>query len=161
MIHQRIFVTCTVGTKKTPILEYFLKTLLARHSIGDRLLNSAPMFAIPIQDKSLQVSFMPLSYDDISAADKIRTNALGAKGIAFRSHLRRKGGASDLFDAGVPKEDILVVGHWSIGVLKAYLSWTEDKIANLQLKGILRAELRSSKGWPSKLMVDQSILPYP
>ena len=101
-----IFVTCTVGTQKTPILEYYVDTLLARHSIGDRLLNLAPMFAIPIQDKSLQVSFLPLSYDDISAADKIRTSALGAEGIPFRSHLRRKGETSDLLDAGEPKEDI-------------------------------------------------------
>ena len=66
-----------------------------------------------------------------------------------------------MFDAGVPKEDILVVGHWSIGILKVYLSWTEDKIANLQLKGILRAELRSSNGWPSKLMVELTCLPSP
>ena len=69
------------------------------------------MFGVPIQDKSLQVAFQPLSYDDVSKADKIRTNALGALKVPFRSHLRRKGGSSDLYDVNVPKEDIKVVGR--------------------------------------------------
>ena len=50
------------------------------------------------------------------------------------------GGASDFFDAGVPLVDIKVIGHWSIGVLNVYISWTADLIVSLQRKGILRAE---------------------
>ena len=69
------------------------------------------MFAIPIKNKSLVATWVPLAYSDIARADSIRTKALGLSGIPFRTHLRRKGGASDLFDANVPLTDIKVIGH--------------------------------------------------
>ena len=43
--------------------------------------------------------------------DKIRTQALGDLDIDFKSHLRRRGGGSDLFDAGEIIRDIKIVGH--------------------------------------------------
>ena len=128
--------------------------LYARSIHGDVLHDTAPLFALPLQQDSLKAEFLPLAYSDICAADKIRTEALGNLNIPFRSHLRRKGGASDLFDAGVPIKDIKVVGHWSMGVLKPYLSWTSEQIAALQLQGIIRAEKRRKYSWWSKIMVN-------
>jgi hypothetical protein len=108
---QAIIITCTSGTDKHNILSYLLNMLYIRALHGDTLHDSAPLFAIPLQNKSLKTDFLPLSYADICAADKIRTMALGNLNIPFRSHLRRKGGASDLYDAGVPIKDIKVIGH--------------------------------------------------
>ena len=89
-----------------------MKTLLARHAAGDNLNNSQPLFALPLKLKqSEKVSFLPLAYSDIARADKMRTEILGYKDINFRTHLRRRGGASDLFDAGCSLRDIKVVGH--------------------------------------------------
>ena len=155
-VKRKIMVTCTAGTRKHPILQYFIKTLIARHRASDNLADSAPMFAVPLQNKSLKPRFVHLSYSDISSADKIMTKALIKTDIPFRSHLRRRGGASDLFDAGVPITDIKVIGHWSMGVLDAYLSWSPALIAELQLKGILRAEKRSENNWPSRIMMSLS-----
>ena len=122
--------------------------------MGEKLRPSSPLFVIPLKPRSaVKISFLPLSYNDIQAADKIRTSKLGLSDIPFRSHLRRRGGASDLFDAGVSLTDIKVVGHWSIGVLDAYLSYKESTLALIQKKGILRAELRSTNHWASKIMV--------
>ena len=80
------------------------------------MLDAIPMFGLPIQDKSLQVSFLPLSYDDIAGADKIRTGALGDKKIPFRSHLRRKGGSSDLWCRGAQwrHKSGESLGYWSL-----------------------------------------------
>ena len=104
--------TCTVGTDNHPILLYFLRTLIARLRMGDPLLPSSPMFIIPLKsDTDLKTSFLPLAYSDIVAADKIRTQKLGLTDIAFRTHLRRRGGASDLYDAGMILDTIKVVGH--------------------------------------------------
>lgn len=133
---------------------YFLKTLIARFRAGDDLSPSKPIFGVPIKKRNAHKGlFLPLSYADIQAADKIRTEKLGYKDILFRSHLRRRGGASDLFDAGVCIREIKVVGHWSMGVLDPYLSWSSSEISALQLAGILRAETRLEKMWPSKIMV--------
>ena len=122
--------------------------------MGEKLLPSSPLFIIPISSRtSLKYSFLPLAYSDIAAADKIRTQKLGLTDIAFRSHLRRRGGASDLFDAGISLTDIKVVGHWSIGVLDAYLSYKESTLASIQKRGILRAEQRVANHWTSKIMV--------
>ena len=78
---------------------------------------------------------------------------LGYEFAKFRTHLRRRGGASDLFDAGCSIRDIKVVGHWSFGVLDAYLSWSQSEISNLQLAGLNRAELRAKNQWPPKIIV--------
>ena len=110
-IKRRILITCTSGTEKYPILKLFLKTLLARHAADDNLNESQPLFAIPILNSSNKTIFAPLAYSDIVRADKIRTKCLGYKDAKFRSHLRRRGGASDLFDAGCSIRDIKVVGH--------------------------------------------------
>ena len=87
-IRRKIFVTCTAGTKKHPILLYFLRTLVARLHMGDPLLPSSPMFIVPLKPRSaVKISFLPLAYSDIVAADKIRTQKLGLNDVAFRSHL--------------------------------------------------------------------------
>ena len=57
-----------------------------------------------------------------------------------------------MFDAGCSLKDIKIVGHWSVGVLDAYLSWSQEEIANLQLKGLERAEQRALNMWPSKII---------
>ena len=112
------------------------------------------MFAIALRKPGgLLPRFVPLAYSDICAADKIRTKVLCKQDIPFRSHLRRRGGASDLFDAGVPITDIKVIGHWSMEVLDVYLSWSPSLITQLQLQGILRAEQRNKFQWPSLIMV--------
>ncbi len=153
-IKRKILITCTSGTKDHPILIYLLRTLIARFRVGDKLHPSQPVFGVPIQKhKSKKGVFLPLSYSDIEKADEIRTAKLGYKDICFRSHLRRRGGASDLFDAGVAIKDIKVVGHWSMGVLDPYLSWSSEEISALQLAGILRAETRLEKNWASKIVV--------
>ena len=85
--------------------------------------------------------------------DKIRTETLGYSDVNIRTHLRRRGGASDLFDAGVSIRDIKLVGHWSFGVLDSYLSWTPAQIAQIQLKGILKAEHRIDNNYPSRILV--------
>lgn len=58
-----------------------------------------------------------------------------------------------MYDAGVSLTDIKVLGHWSIGVLDAYLSYKESALAMIQKKGILRAEQRTANHWTSKIMV--------
>jgi len=80
--------------------------------MGDHLEGSAPLFAYPIKETSdLKPNFRVLSYDDIVEADNMRTVKLGYKDHNMRSHLRRKGGASDLFDAGINTDEIRVIGH--------------------------------------------------
>ena len=80
--------------------------------MGENLTPASPLFIIPIKPQSaLKISFLPLAYSDIAAADKIRTSKLGLCDIPFRSHLRRRGGASDLFDANVSLTDIKIIGH--------------------------------------------------
>ena len=111
-IKRRILVTCTSGTEQHPILKYLLKTLLARHAAGDNLNNAQPLFGVPIKPTHTEkATFLPLCYTDIVQADKIRTDILGYSDINFRTHLRRRGGASDLFDAGCSLRDIKIVGH--------------------------------------------------
>ena len=123
-----------------------MRTLIARFHSGDNLSPSNPVFGVPIRKSSSKKGlFLPLSYADIQNADKIRTEKLGYEDALFRSHLRRRGGASDLFDAGVSIRDIKVIGHWSMGVLDPYLSWSSEEISALQLAGILRAETRLEK----------------
>jgi hypothetical protein len=142
--------TCTVGTTDTPILNSLIKLLLARTLLGFKLNDFEPMFAIPISGKH-KPRLLPLSYENIRSADLTRTNHLGYDRHNFKSHLRRKGGASDLFDAGIPTDKIKIIGHWSIGVLDVYLRWDPKEIAKAQIKGIKRAELRMKNGWPSKI----------
>ena len=151
---RRILITCTSGTTKHPILIYLLNCLIARAALGDPLIDSAPLFALPLS-KNQEIRFAPLSYGDILSADAIRTNALGAKDIPIRTHLRRKGGASDLYDADISLDQIRAVGHWSFGVLDAYLSFSAAQIANWQNRGLARAEFRSSNNVVSRLMVDR------
>jgi len=107
--------TCTKGSVQHPILQSLLKLLLARVQIGSKLEDSEPLFAIPITNSPC-TKYEPLSYADVHRADAERTSHLGYTRHNFRSHLRRKGGASDLFDAGIPKQQIKVIGHWSIGI---------------------------------------------
>ena len=142
--------TCTAGTKNTPILLSLIKFLLARTLLKYPLANSEPMFAIPTRHNNVR-KLLPLSYENVRAADLARTSHLGYERHNFRAHLRRKGGASDLFDAGIPTDQIKIIGHWSLGVLDAYLRWDPKEIAKAQLKGIKRAELRIRNGWPSKI----------
>ena len=78
--------------------------------MGEVLSGKSPLFCIPTLSKSVK-KFQCLSYNDICKADKLRTKLLGLDDIPFRSHLRRRGGASDLFDAGIPLKEIKVVGH--------------------------------------------------
>ena len=147
-------ITCTTGTKKHPIGLRLVQTLLARYEAGDNLHRASPLFAMPLRTRSSRKpNFVPLSYKDIVSADKVRTNWLGYDEHGFRSHLRRRGGASDLFDAGCSIRDIKIVGHWSFGVLDPYLSWSQKEISDLQLAGLKRAEQRLEHNWPSKIVV--------
>ena len=142
--------TCTAGTEKHPILLYLTKLLLARTTIGSSLLDSEPLFAIPIAKHS-STDYTPLAYSDIRTADLQRTSHLGYANHNFRSHLRRKGGASDLFDAGISKTKIKVIAHWSIGILDVYIQWDPKELAKAQLAGLKRAELRLLNNWQSKI----------
>ena len=109
-ITKKILITCCAGTQQHPILIYLLNTLILRSTAGDPLDLSSPLFAIAIRKKN-QTHFLPLSYSDIASADRVRTEALGNTDLPVRTHLRRKGGASDLYDAGVSLKDIKVCGH--------------------------------------------------
>ena len=84
-------------------------------------------------------------------ADIERTSHLGYANHNFRSHLRRKGGASDIFDARISKTKIKVIAHWSIGILDVYIEWDPSELAKAQLAGIERAELRIKNNWQSKI----------
>ena len=150
--------TCTSGTPKHPILIYLLNCLIARAALGDPLVNASPLFALPIS-KNNEIRFLPLSYGDILTADAIRTDALGAKEIPIRTHLRRKGGASDLYDANISLDKIRAVGHWSFGILDAYLTFSATQIATWQNLGLARAEYRSSNNVISRVMVHHSNIP--
>ena len=156
-LKRKILITCTTGTKTHPIGLQLVQTLLARYEAGDNLNRSSPLFAMPLKNQnSRKPKFVPLSYNDIVKADKVRTNWLGYDDHNFRSHLRRRGGASDLFDAGCSIRDIKIVGHWSFGVLDPYLSWSQKEISDLQLAGLNRAEQRLEQNWPSRIMVKTS-----
>ena len=85
-----------------------------------------------------------------------RTAHLGYEHHNFRSHLRRKGGASDLYDAGIATTQIKIIGHWSLEVLDVYIKWDPAEIARAQLEGIRRAELRLQRGWSSKIFTEHT-----
>ena len=145
--------TCTAGTQEHPILISLIKLLLARTLLHCPLNNSDPLFGIPIHNHT-STHFTPLTYSTLLAADLARTAHLGYEHHNFRSHLRRNGGASDLYDAGIPTTQIKIIGHWSIGVLDVYIKWDPAGIARAQLEGIKRAELRLLRGWSSKLFYE-------
>ena len=67
------------------------------------------MFVMPIQDANLKASFLLIGFYVIWNADKFRTAAIGIIDIPFRSHLKRKKGSSDMYDAGVPEEVIMTL----------------------------------------------------
>ena len=152
-IRRKILVTCTAGTKRHPILIYLLNTLIARHKSGDSLSNNAPLFALPLKCGS-NTKFSPLTYKDIHDADQIRSQILTPTSpFPVHTHLRRRGGASDLFDCGFTIDDIKAIGHWDMGVLDVYLAFTPEYLAAKQLAGILKAEQRLDSGATSKIMV--------
>ena len=85
--------------------------LVCRYKAGDNLAGTAPMFALPLKHGNT-THFSPLTYNDIYQADKIRSKILSPTStFPVKTHLRRRGGASDLFDCGTKINDIKVVGH--------------------------------------------------
>ena len=144
---RQFFARCTPGLANYKILQLGLELLIDRMVKGDSLELQEPFFAFLtiLNDDGLTVN--ALTYDDISRADKAQTRCFpGLADVEMRTHLRRSGGANDLWDAKIKQLMIMAVGHWVFGSLAHYARISWQRVVEAQNAGIRRALFRLKHG---------------